>query len=116
MAFAWDESAPVGSLGGLHRPACRVDPTPWGRQVRKLCRAAAEGGSPGGGILQGGAAWCLRDPGSGLCSLVEPQGVPVGRSGTVSLEDSPLILEVGAEGGSWAGCRVQAACWDGGGR
>lgn len=26
MAFAWDEFGPVGSLGGPHQLACRVDP------------------------------------------------------------------------------------------
>lgn len=87
---------------------------PWGRRVRKLCRAAAEAGSPGGGILQGGEAWCLRGPGSGLCSLAGPPAVPAGRSGTGFLGDILLSPEEEAEVGSWVGCPVQAACWGAG--
>lgn len=84
---------------------------PWGRQVRKLCRAAAEVGSQGGGILQEGEPLCLRDPGSGLCSPAGLQEVQAGRSGTGFLEGIPLSLQEEVEEGSWAGCPVQAACW-----
>lgn len=89
---------------------------PWGRRVRKLCRAAAGGGSPGGGTLQGDEAWCRPGPGSGLCSPVEHRAVPAGHSGTGSLGGSPLSLEAEAEVGSLAGSlEVQAACWGAGG-
>lgn len=84
---------------------------PWGRRVRKLCRAAAEAGSLGGGILQGGVALCLRGPGSGPCSPVGHQEVPAGRSGTGFLGGIPLSLEEEVEEGSWAEYPVQAACW-----
>lgn len=86
-------------------------PMPWGRRVHKLCTAAAEVGSPGGGILQGREAWCLRVPGSGLCSPAGPLGVPLGHSGTGFLGDIHLNLEEEAEEGSWVGYPVQAACW-----
>lgn len=85
---------------------------PWGRRVRKLCRAAAEVGSPDGCILQGREAWCLRGPGSGPRSPAGPPGDPAGHSGTEFLGDIHLSLEEEAEEGSWVGCPVQAACWD----
>lgn len=83
----------------------------WDRRVRKLCRAAAEAGSPGGGILQEDEAWCLRVPGSGLCSPAGPPGVPVGCSGTASLGGSLLSLEVEVAEDSWAGCPAREPCW-----
>ncbi len=85
-------------------------PMPWGRRVRKLCRAAAGAGSLGGGILQEGEAWCLQGPESALCSPAEPPAVPSGRSGTGFLEDTPLSPAEEEEEGNWVGCPVQAAC------
>lgn len=117
MASAWDESGQVGSLGGLQQLACRADPMPLGRRVRRLCKAAAGAGSLGGGIPQVGEAWCLQDPASGPCSpAVLPAEPPSGRSGTGFLGGIPLILEEEEEGDSWVGCPAQAACWDAGGR
>lgn len=86
-------------------------PMPWGTRVRRLCRAAAEAGSPGVGILQGGEPWCLRGPGSGPCSPAGPPGVPAGRSGTGFLGGIRLSLEEEVVEGSWVGCPVRAACW-----
>ena len=83
---------------------------PWGRQVRKPCRAAAGAGNPGGGILQVGEAWCPRGPGSGPCIPAGPPAVPSGRSGTGSLGDIRLSPEEEAEEGSWVGCPARAAC------
>lgn len=89
---------------------------PLGRQVHKLCRAAAEEGSPGGCIPQEGEAWFLLDPVSGPCSPAGPPGVPGCRSGTGFLGDTPLILGVVAGEGSSVGCPGQAACWGAGAR
>lgn len=89
-------------------------PMAWGRRVRKLCRAAAEAGSPGGGIPPEDEAWFLRGPESGLCSLAGPPGVPVGCSGTASLGGSPLSQEVEVVEDSWAGCPVREAYWGAG--
>lgn len=91
-------------------------PKPWGRRVRKPCRAAAEAGSPGGGIPQGGAAWCPLGPGSGQCSPVELLEAPLGHTGIEFLGDIPLNPGEGEEEGSWAGCPVQEACWGAGAR
>lgn len=91
-------------------------PMPWGRRVRKLCRAAVVAGSPDGGILQGGEAWCLQGPGSGPCSPAVRPGVPACRSGTGFLGDIPLSPGEEAEEGSWVGCPAQAACWGAGAR
>lgn len=89
---------------------------PWGRRVRKRCRAAAEAGSLGGGILQGGEAWRPQGPGSGPCSPAGPPGVPAGRSGTGFLGGIRLSPEEEVEEGSWVGCPAQAACWGAGER
>lgn len=89
-------------------------PTPSGRQVRKLCRAAAGAGSPGGGILPEGEAWCLRGPGSGPCSPAGPPEVQACHSGTGFLGDTPLSPAEEVEEGSWVGCPAQAACWGAG--
>lgn len=89
-------------------------PTPSGTQERKRCRAAAGAGSPGGGIPQGGEAWCRRAPGSGPCSPAGRREVPGGRSGTGS--PAGILLSPGeeAEEGSWAGCPGQGPCWGAG--
>lgn len=86
-------------------------PTPWGRQVRKPCRAAAEAGSPGGGILQGGEALRLLGPASGRCSPAGPPGVQEGRSETAFPGGIPPSPGEEAEEGNWAGCPARAACW-----
>lgn len=99
---------PVKSLKSL--PLVSDSPMPWGRRVRKLCRAAAEAGSPGGCIPRAGEAWRLRGPGSGPCSPAERPGVPAGRSGTGFPGDIPLSPEEEAEEGSWVGCPERAAC------
>lgn len=87
-------------------------PTPWGRRVRKPCRAAAGGGSWDGGTLQGDEARCHLGPGSGLCSPAGPH------SGTGSPGGSPLSRGVAVEGGRWVGGRslAEVACWGAGGR
>lgn len=87
---------------------------PLGRRVHKLCRAAAEAGSPGGCIPQVGEAWFLQDPASGLCSPARPPGVPAGCSGTGFLGDIPLSPEEEVGEGSWVGCPARAACWGAG--
>lgn len=89
---------------------------PWGRQVRKLCRAAAEAGSPGASTPLVGEAWCLQGLGSGQSSPVGPQQALTGGSGTEFLGGIPLSLEEEVEEGSWAGCPVQEACWGAGAR
>lgn len=114
MAFAWGESGPVGSPGEFLQPACRADPMPWGRRERKLCTAAAEAGSPGGGIPQEGAPWCLPEPGSGQCSPAGLPEAPSGHTGTEFLGGIPLNPEEEAEEGSWAGCPAREACWGAG--
>lgn len=88
---------------------------PPGTPVRKLCRAAAAGGSPCGCIPQGGAAWCLRGLGSGRCSPEGPRLAPWGRSETGFLGGIPQspAVEVGA--GTPAGSRAPRACWGAGG-
>lgn len=89
---------------------------PWGRRVRRPCRAAAGAGSPGGGIRPAGEAGSLRGLGSGRCSPAGPPVVPEGRSGTGFPAGSPLSRGEGAEGGSWAGCPAHGACRGAGAR
>lgn len=89
-------------------------PMPWGRRERKLCTAAAEVGSPGGGIPQEGAPWCLPEPGSGQCSPAGLPEAPSGHTGTEFLGGIPLNPEEEAEEGSWAGCPAREACWGAG--
>lgn len=83
---------------------------PWGRRVHRRCRAGAEAGSPGGGILQGRETWPLPGPGSGPRSPAGPPEESLGRSGTGFLGDTRRSPEEGAGEGSWAGCPVPLAC------
>lgn len=84
---------------------------PWGRRVRKLCRVAAAGGSPGGDTPQGGVAWCFQGPGSGRCSPGGPREAPLEHTGTEFLGGILQNPEGGVEEGSWAVFQPQRACW-----
>lgn len=90
-----------------------VSPMPPGTPGRKLCRAAAAGGTPGGCIPRGGAAWCLRGLGSGRCSPEGRRLGPWARSETGFLGGIPQSPAGEGEGGTPAGSR--APCWGAGG-
>lgn len=100
-----------GSLVELWFQLWRRDsPTPWGRPERRLCRAAAGAGSPGGCIPQLDEAWILLDPASERCSLVGPPGLPVEHSGTGSPAGIPLSLAEEVVEGSPVGFPAWG-CW-----
>lgn len=87
-------------------------PTPWDRWVRRLCRAAAAGGIPGGCIQQEDAAWCRQGLGSEPCSPVLSQGAQMGHSGTVFLVSILQSPEEAVEPDNRAGRLEQQPCWD----